>query len=79
MEWEKIFANDISNKGLVSKIYTELIRGHLGGSVIECLPLAQDVILRSWDRVPYRAPCEEPASPSVCISVSVSLTNKLNL
>ena len=24
-EWEKIFANDISNKGLVSKIYEELI------------------------------------------------------
>ena len=26
MEWEKIFANDISDKGLVSKIYKELIR-----------------------------------------------------
>ena len=25
-EWEKIFANDISDKGLVSKIYTELIK-----------------------------------------------------
>ena len=24
-EWEKIFANDISGKGLVSKIYEELI------------------------------------------------------
>ena len=24
MEWEKIFANDISDKGLVSKIYKEL-------------------------------------------------------
>ena len=23
MEWEKIFANDISDKGLVSKIYKE--------------------------------------------------------
>ena len=23
-EWEKIFANDISDKGLVSKIYTKL-------------------------------------------------------
>ena len=25
MEWEKIFANDISDKELVSKIYKELI------------------------------------------------------
>ena len=25
-EWEKIFANDISDKGLVSKIYKELMR-----------------------------------------------------
>ena len=25
-EWEKIFANDISDKGLVSKIYRELIK-----------------------------------------------------
>ena len=26
MEWEKIFANDISDKGLVSKIYKEFIK-----------------------------------------------------
>ena len=26
MEWEKIFANDISNKKLISKIYKELIK-----------------------------------------------------
>ena len=25
-EWEKIFANDISDKGLVSKIYKEFIK-----------------------------------------------------
>ena len=25
-QWEKIFANDISNKGLVSKIYKEFIK-----------------------------------------------------
>ena len=28
MEWEKIFANDILDKGLVSKIYKELIKLH---------------------------------------------------
>ena len=28
MEWEKIFANDISDKGLVFKIYTELTKLH---------------------------------------------------
>ena len=28
MEWEKIFANDISDKGLVSKIYTEITKLH---------------------------------------------------
>ena len=26
MEWEKIFANDLSDKGLVSRIYKELIK-----------------------------------------------------
>ena len=26
MEWEKIFANDITDKGLVSKIYKELLK-----------------------------------------------------
>ena len=33
--------------------------GHLGGSVVERLPSAQDVILGSWDRVPHQAPCRE--------------------
>ena len=26
MEWEKIFANDVTDKGLVSKIYKQLIQ-----------------------------------------------------
>ena len=31
-----------------------------------------------WDRVPHWASCEEPASPSACVSasLSVSLVNK---
>ena len=26
MEWEKIFANDVTNKGLISKVYKQLIQ-----------------------------------------------------
>ena len=46
--------------------------GRLGGSAVECLPSAQDVILESWDQVPHQAPCEEPASPSAYVSASLS-------
>ena len=54
------------------------ILGHLGGSVVECLPLAQSMILGSWDRVPHQDPHREPASPSAYIpaSLCVSLMNK---
>ena len=38
--------------------------GHLGDSVVEHLPLAQVVILGSWEWVPHKAPRREPASPS---------------
>ena len=42
------------------------------------LPLAQGMILQSWDLVPHWAPCMEPASPSAYVSASlfVSLMNK---
>ena len=52
--------------------------GRLGGSVVEHLPSARGVILGSWNRVPHRAPCREPASPLACVSASVcvSLMNK---
>ena len=47
--------------------------GSLGGAAVWRLPLAQGTILESWDRVPSRAPCMEPASPSACVSASLSL------
>ena len=47
--------------------------GCLGGSVVEHLPLAQGVISESWDRVPRGASCMEPASPSACVSASLSV------
>ena len=58
-------------------------QGHLGGSVVEHLPLTQGVILGSWDSVPHQAPWwsssgREPPSPSAYVSVSlcVSLMNE---
>ena len=39
------------------------LQGCLGGSADEQLPLAKGVILKSWDQIPYWAPCMEPASP----------------
>ena len=36
-------------------------------------PSAQGVILEILDPVPRRAPCMEPASPSACVSASLSL------
>lgn len=52
--------------------------GHLGGSVVECLLLAQGIILGSWDRVLHQAPCGETVSPSAYVpaSFSVSLMKK---
>ena len=41
-----------------------------------CLPSAQFVILGSLDQVPHRAPHREPASPSACLYLSLSLMNK---
>ena len=51
--------------------------GHLGGSVVECLPLAQDMIPETRDQVPHRASCMEPASPSACVCASLSLSVSL--
>ena len=47
--------------------------GSLGGAAVWRLPLAQGMILETRDRIPRRAPCVEPASPSACVSASLSL------
>ena len=33
----------------------------------------QGLVLETWDRVPRRDPCVEPASPAACVSASISL------
>ena len=47
--------------------------------MVEYMPLAQVVILGSWDRVLHQAPCGEYASPSSYVStfLCVFLMNKL--
>ena len=47
--------------------------GHLSGSVVEHLPLAQGVNPGSWDGVLHWAPHRELASPSACVSASLSV------
>ena len=41
------------------------------------LPWAQGVILESRDPVPYPVPCMGPASPSACVSASLSFSMSL--
>ena len=55
-----------------------ILLGCLGVSAVKRLPLAQGMILGSWDQVPYRAPCREPASLSACVSTSLSLSLSLS-
>ena len=45
--------------------------GWLGGLAP---PSAQGVILETQDQVPRQAPCMEPASPSACVSASLSIS-----
>ena len=59
-------------EGTKNKLF-KFFPGHLGGSGVKRLPLAQGMILESQDQVPHWAPCMEPASPSTCVSASLSL------
>ena len=47
--------------------------GRPGGPAVECLPLAQGMILETWDQIPHWAPRMEPASLSACVSDSLFL------
>ena len=38
-----------------------------------CLRLRSWLILGSWDQVPHRASCREPASPSACVAAPLSV------
>ena len=60
---------------ITNEMYIKItVKGHLGGSVVECLPLAQGVILGSRDGVLHWGPYREPASPSACVSASLSMS-----
>ena len=58
--------------------------GHLGGSVIKRLPLAQVMISRSWDRAPHQAPSSSGnlllplplPLPLLVLSLCLSLSNE---
>ena len=50
--------------------------GNRGGSVVEHLPLAQVVILESWEQVPHQALLGEPASPSAHVSASLCVSHE---
>ena len=66
----------ISGRSVEIPMLNELLKseaeGYLDGSAVKPLPLAQGMILESPDRVPHWVPCMESASPSVCVSASLS-------
>ena len=69
----KIFSDDIDGEINEATFIMKIVRqpGWLSSLVRQ--PSAQGVILGTRDRVPCQAPCMEPASPSPCVSASLSL------
>ena len=57
---------------LAQNIYTE--KSTWVAQLGEHLPLAQVMILGSWDRVLNWSPHREPASPFACVSASLSMS-----
>ena len=55
------------------RAYKELAQGHLGGAAVEHLPLAQGMILGSWDQVLHRLPTGSLLLP---LPMSLPLINK---
>ena len=51
-------------------------QGCLGGSVVEHLPLAQGMILGSWDWIPHQGPRREPSSLSACFCLSLCASHE---
>ena len=46
---------------------------------VECLPLAQGMVLESHDQVPHQAPCMEPASPSAYVLSLIHISEPTRL
>ena len=85
MEWEEIFANDISDKELVSKIYKEHIKlntqkrnnpvkGHLGGSVGWASNFGSGHHLPVCEFEPCIRLCADSSEPGACFEFCVSLS-----
>ena len=75
LQWQWWQGQPASNLPLRPTTHAEMtLGGHPGGSVVERLPSAQVMIPGSWDRVPHRGPCREPASPSTCVSASLCVS-----
>ena len=61
----------VSKHKIVNIFQKKNFVGHLSGSVVEHLLLAQVMNLGSWDLVPHWGPNREPDSPSAYVSASL--------